>query len=72
MIITLEESLNEIGEEAEFESLKKFNDKENMVKVSKYNNLRAKTLWLIELLNEYFEVEKEGDNHILKLKKLHE
>lgn len=69
MIITLEESLNEIGEEAEFESLKKFNDKEIMVKVSKYNNLRAKTLWLIELLNEYFEVEKEGDNHTLKLKK---
>lgn len=69
MIITLEESLNEIGEEAEFESLKKFNDKEIMVKVSKYNNLRAKTLWLMELLNEYFEVEKEGDNHTLKLKK---
>lgn len=69
MIITLEESLNEIGEEAEFESLKKFNDKEIMVKVSKYNNLRAKTLWLIELLNEYFEVEKEGDNCTLKLKK---
>lgn len=69
MIITLTESLNEIGEETEFKSLKTFNDKEYNVKLSKYNNLRAKTEWLIALLDEYFEVEKEGDNHTLKLKK---
>lgn len=69
MIITLEESINEIANNAEFESLKTLNDNEYTVKLSKYNNLRAKTLWLIALLGEYFEVEKEGDNHRLKLKK---
>lgn len=66
---TLQDLCGEIDKESQLESLKNCPDNEYTVKLSKFMSLSNRTDTLIALLDEYFEIEQEGTNYTLILKK---
>jgi len=66
---SLRNFLEEKGNEAELESLRKFPDSDYSVKVSAYNKVRAKLESVIAFLDALYEIEENDDNVNLVVKR---
>lgn len=64
----LTDFLEEKGDEAELDSLRKTPDGKYEVKPSAYNRQKAKLEWVIAFLDDLYEIKQEGEEVSLVLK----